>query len=342
MNRIVKWRWIIALLWIAVLVGLNVTGPDMGKLVREKGQIRIPDGLSSSIAADLTAKSSPKHSDKMSIVLVFHDQKGITDADMAAIKQELNKLQDEKAKLNIADITSFLTDERLKDELISKDNKTILTLLSVYRNGREVSEIRDSLKQALADIPVEHYLTGASLVNEDVVLSSEQGLKRTEWITVVFILLVLILVFRSPVAPFIPLLTVGVTYVVSLRIVAYLVDLYGFPLSTFTQIFLVAVLFGIGTDYCILLLSRFKEELADHGNVNEAIIDTYRTAGRTVIFSGLAAFAGFASIGLAKFNLYQSAAAVAVGVLVLMVALMTIVPLFMKVLGKRLFWPVRG
>ncbi len=86
--------------------------------------------------------------------------------------------------------------------------------------------------------------------------------------------------FRSLVAPFVPLLTVGLTYVVSQSIVAFLVDRVDFPLSTFTQTFLVAVLFGIGTDYCILLLSRFKEELAKREDRIEAIIATYKTAGK--------------------------------------------------------------
>ncbi|MCY8471554.1 MMPL family transporter, partial [Bacillus haynesii] len=69
---------------------------------------------------------------------------------------------------------------------------------------------------------------------------------------------------RSAVAPFVPLLAVALSYLVSQSVVAYLVEYADFPLSTFTQIFMVAIMFGIGTDYCILLLSRFKEELA-HG-----------------------------------------------------------------------------
>ncbi len=116
-----------------------------------------------------------------------------------------------------------------------------------------------------------------------------------------------------------------------------------FPLSNFTQIFLVAVLFGIGTDYCILLISRFKEELTHSGgDKTEAIIQTYRTAGRTVLFSGLAVLVGFAAIGFSTFMLYRSAVAVAVGVAVLLIALFTIVPFFMAVLGTKLFWPAKG
>ncbi|MCZ4148668.1 hypothetical protein BZG21_29935, partial [Escherichia coli] len=157
-----------------------------------------------------------------------------------------------------------------------------------------------------------------------------------------FILIILFLVFRSFVAPFVPLLTVGISYLVAQQIVAFLVDGVDFPISTFTQIFMVAVMFGIGTDYCILLISRFKEELAHHENTWEAIIATYRTAGKTVFFSALAVLVGFIAIGFAQFMLYRSAVAVAVGIAVMMVALVTIVPFFMAVLGKKLFWPSKG
>ena len=83
-------------------------------------------------------------------------------------------------------------------------------------------------------------------------------MKRTELITVIFILVILIVVFRSVVTPWIPLLTIGISYLTAQSVVAYLVEYMDFPLSTFTQIFMVAVMFGIGTDYCILLISRFR------------------------------------------------------------------------------------
>ena len=194
----------------------------------------------------------------------------------------------------------------------------------------------------LEGVQADHYLTSEGLINEDTIVSSEEGLKKTEYITVVFILLILFVVFRSFVAPFVPLLTVGLSYIVSQSVVSFLVDQFNFPISTFTQIFMVAVMFGIGTDYCILLISRFKEELTTSEDTKTAIIETYRKAGGTVIYSGLAVFVGFATIGLSKFILYKSAVAVAIGIAVMLLALVTVVPFFMAVLGKKLFWPSRG
>lgn len=217
-----------------------------------------------------------------------------------------------------------------------------MALVDVAANNRTPAEMRDALYAAVQGVDVTHYYTGDWLINEDVVESSQAGLKKTELITLVFILAILFIVFRSAVAPIIPLITVGLSYVVSQSVVAYLVHYANFPLSNFTQIFMVAVLFGIGTDYCILLISRFKEELTHSGSKTEAVLATYKTAGKTVFYSGLAVLVGFASIGFSDFILYRSAVAVAVGVAVLLIALVTIVPFFMAVMGKAIFWPVKG
>ena len=82
--------------------------------------------------------------------------------------------------------------------------------------------------------------------------------------------------------------------------------------------------------------------MSKNDSVVDAIIITYKNAGKTVFFSGLAVMIGFASIGFSTFVLYQSAAAVAIGVALLLLALFTIVPFFMAVLGKKLFWPSKG
>lgn len=339
MRTIIKAKWLIFLAWILLLIGLMFGAPNMEQLVRDKGQITVPEGYPSSIAADILQESNPENHNETAVVLVFHDKKGITTEDEQAIKEAITSLEKEKI---VTEVTTHFENKELESELVSDDGKTILLPLSIDTTGKQIKEIRAILKNSLKDCPVDHYFTGSDFISEDVVQSSQDGLHKTEAITLVFILVVLCIVFRSAIAPIIPLITVGFTYLASQSLVAILVDKVNFPLSNFTQIFLVAVLFGIGTDYCILLLSRFKEELSHDENVSLAIINTYRTAGKTVLFSGLAVLVGFASIGLATFKLYQSAVAVAIGVAILLLALVTIVPFFMSVLGKKIFWPLKG
>ncbi|MEK5028964.1 MMPL family transporter [Paenibacillus sp. FSL M7-1046] len=344
MKTILKARWAVITVWLAVAVVLFLTAPAMSDLVREKGQIAVPDGYTSSRAAEIMREvADAKGGETLhQVALVFNKPGGLSAEDTESIKQGVEQLAASKESLKLDSITDPFSQTELKDTLIAKDGKTIMVALSVKGGEEVVKELPAKVAALLSDVTAGHYLTSEGLITEDTIVSSEAGLKKSEYITVVFILLILFVVFRSFVAPFVPLLTVGLSYIVSQSVVAFLVDRFDFPLSTFTQIFMVAVLFGIGTDYCILLISRFKEELATSEDTKSAIITTYRKAGGTVFYSGLAVFVGFLAIGLSKFMLYRSAVAVAVGIAVMMLALVTVVPFFMAVLGKKMFWPSRG
>ncbi|WP_026695307.1 MMPL family transporter [Peribacillus kribbensis] len=344
MNFIIRRKWLVLILWIVAAAGLMFAAPNMANLVREKGQVDVPKGYSSAKAGEIMEKVQKQEGggDETSVALVFHDNKKLSTREIEEAQKAFRSLEKEKKELGIQQILTHFNDKALKDQLVSKDGKAILVSLSISRDGREESEISDALYKTIKDAKVDHYYTSNWMINLDLNKSSEEGLKKTEGITVVFILVVLFLVFRSVIAPIIPLLTVGFTYLASQSIVSLLVDKFNFPISNYTQIFLVAVLFGIGTDYCILLLSRFKEELPQKETIAEAIVATYKNAGRTVFFSGLAVMIGFAAIGFSQFKLYQSASAVAVGVAVLLIALFTIVPFFMAALGMKIFWPSKA
>jgi putative drug exporter of the RND superfamily len=340
-NFIIKQKWLVIIAWILVAAGLFMAAPNMAELVREKGQITVPDEYSSTLAGKIMdeVREQEGGGDETKVALVFHSEKKLTASEIKEAEKAIRELEKNREEIGITNILTHFNEESLKEQLVSEDGKSILSSVTVSWNDREPAEVRKLLYDTIEDVDVDHYYTSQWLINEDLMTSSEEGLKKTEGITVVFILVVLLLVFRSVIAPVIPLLTVGMAYLVSQSIVSMLVDQFDFPLSNYTQIFLVAVLFGIGTDYCILLLSRFKEELTHHETVPAAIVATYKNAGRTVFFSGIAVMIGFAAIGFSQFILYQSAAAVAIGVAMLLVGLFTIVPFFMALLGQKIFWP---
>lgn len=341
MNFIIKQKWLVIIAWILVAAGLFMAAPNMAELVREKGQITVPDEYSSTLAGKIMdeVREQEGGGDETQVALVFHSEKKLTAAEIKEAENAIRELEKNREEIGITNILTHFNEESLKEQLVSEDGKSILSSVTVSWNDREPAEVRKLLYDTIEEVDVNHYYTSQWLINEDLMTSSEEGLKKTEGITVVFILVVLLLVFRSIIAPVIPLLTGGMAYLVSQSIVSVLVDQFDFPLSNYTQIFLVAVLFGIGTDYCILLLSRFKEELTHHESVPAAIVATYKNAGRTVFFSGIAVMIGFAAIGFSQFILYQSAAAVAIGVAMLLVGLFTIVPFFMALLGQKIFWP---
>ncbi|WP_404451612.1 MMPL family transporter [Virgibacillus necropolis] len=340
MKQIIRFRWLIAILWVAAAVSLFIFSPNLQELVREKGQISVPEDYPSQEASALLDQMSENNGENTtSAVLVFHDDNGIDKYEKQEVSKAIDKLKESKNNLGLSNILAFTEDPAIEEQTVSNDGTTILVPFNLSLSNQEIGESREKIYHTVDKIEVEHYLTGEDYIQLDITKNSEEGLKRTEFITVGLILIILFIVFKSFVAPFIPLLTVGISYLAAQGVVSILADTVGFPLSTFTQIFMVAVMFGIGTDYCILLISRFKEELANHDSIKEAVVTTYKSAGKTIFFAGLAVLVGFSTIGLSTFSLYQSAVAVAVGVAVVLIALATLVPFFLVVLGKKLFWP---
>src|SRR5699024_11816377 len=105
------------------------------------------------------------------------------------------------------------------------------------------------------------YLNSIIIIDDYLSALVIEDIKKTELITIFFIFIVLVIVLKSPIVPIISLLTVGVSFITSFSIVTNLVEKFNFPFSNFTQVFMVIVLFGIGTDYNILLYDKFKENL---------------------------------------------------------------------------------
>ncbi|PGW66700.1 hypothetical protein COE21_31035 [Bacillus thuringiensis] len=343
MSKLKNWRSLSFLLWIVITITMIVTMPNMDKLVKEKGHITIPNTEQSSIADKMIREMDKDGTEKYDVIAVFNSgsKAALTTEQKDEIIKAINALQNEKEQLGIKEVVSHLDNKDLEKQLISKDNTTILTQISVDKKHGEISKIANGLHNKIKPKGVKTYLTGSDLIAGDFLTSSQEGVKKTEVISIIFILVVLIIVFRSPIVPIVSLLTVGVSYLVSMGIIAHLVDQFNFPFSNFTQVFVVVVLFGVGTDYNILLYTRFKEELSKQENAFLATKETFKSAGKTVLYSGIAVLIGFASLALASFKLYQSTSAVAIGVAVLLLVLTTLNPFFMVLLGKGMFYPVK-
>ncbi|RAV05093.1 MMPL family transporter [Paenibacillus sp. YN15] len=341
MKKILTSRSISLLIWGAVTAVLLFTMPDMDVLVREKGQAGVPDTKQSRIANSMISKMNENGRENYDLIAVFYSGSGtaLSGAQLEQVKMSIEELQSRSGELGIRQVNSYLDSDEMRQQLVSRDQSTILAQIAISKESGIISEVSERLEAVIQKDGLQTYLTGTDLVIEDFVKSTQEGIKKTEVIAVGFILAVLIIVFRSPVVPLVSLATVGVSYLVSMGIIAHLVDKFNYPFSNFTQVFLVVVLFGIGTDYNILLFTRYKEELGRQEHGNAAIKATYKSAGRTVLYSGLAVFIGFAALILAEFNIYRSSSSVAIGIAVLLLVLNTLNPFFMALLGKKLFWP---
>lgn len=341
MKKLIHNHFFALLAWVVILVLSLLAFPNVNQLTREHSQITLPQSTQSQIAQTIEQKHWGHHvNNTYQVVAVFNngDQK-MSAADRQRVQETVDYLRKHQAEYGIKAVMGPNDNAATRKQLISKDQTTQLVQLNISKDHGTLQKINRQLSSAVKTNGLKTYVTGADILNDDFSGAVQQGIKKTEVISVIFIFIVLLIVFRSPITPLISLLMVGISFLTSFSIVTNLVDKFNFPFSNFTQVFMIIVLFGIGTDYDILLYNQFKENLGKGMEKWAATKDAQKRAGRTILYSGSSLLIGFTSLGLARFSVYQSAVGVAIGVAVLLIVLLTLNPFFMAVLGKKMFWP---
>lgn len=327
--------------WILIVVISIFMLPNVNQLTREHSTISLPANVQSEVASTIGNHWGHHQNNTYQVVAVFNNQDGaMSKSDQKNVNQTIRYLKRHKSELGIKSMLTPYENSATKKNLISKDKTTELVQLNVSKK-KSVSNINKQLTKAVKTDGIRTYITGADILQDDFSGAIQEGIKKTEVISVIFIFIVLVLVFRSPIVPLISLLTVGVSFITAFSIVTNLVKNFNFPFSNFTQVFMVIVLFGIGTDYNILLYDRFKANLGNGMDKFEAAKNAQWNAGKTILMSGSSILIGFSALGLARFSVYKSAAGVAVGVAVLLIVLLTLNMFFMTMMGKTMFWPVK-
>ncbi|MGG0655413.1 MMPL family transporter [Rummeliibacillus pycnus] len=337
MRKILQWRWAIFAVWIVSAVLLTVFQPDINAILKQRGQGQLSADTPSKIAESILNKMRTTKGNEE--LIVFYDKNKLSDDDMKQIQTGIQEIQKSKTELGVGDIIDPFSKPDAKSSLLSKDGTTLLVSFKLDVKGRDIDNIQKALDKKLKDVKVTYYLTGTDFINNDYAKLSISGVEKSGVLTVGFILVILVIMFRSVVTPLASLLAVGLSYLCSMGIAAQLIEKLDFPVTSLTQLLLILILFGVGTDYNILLFNRFREEMSHGHSVDDAIIITYKTAGKTIFYSILTVFIAFVSLVFAKFDIYQSGTVVAIGTAIFLLQILTFTSVLMKVFGNKLFWP---
>ncbi|MDP4085959.1 MAG: MMPL family transporter [Bacillota bacterium] len=340
MGKIIKGRWAIFLIWLIATILLTIFQPDINAILRHKGMQALNNN-SPSVKADNIVKKMDA-AKGMNDLIVFYDKNKISAKEMNKIADGIKAIGANSSELGISDMIDPFSMPDAKSSLISKDGTTLMVSYKLDKKSREIDEIKKEIDSELKSVPVKYYLSGEDFINNDYLKASQAGVEKSAVLTVLFILVVLIIAFRSVVTPLISLVAVAFSYLCSMGIAAQLIDKAGFPITNLTQMLLVLILFGIGTDYNILLFNRFKEELSHGQSTDESIVNTYKTAGKTIAYSILTVFIAFLALVFSESPIYKSGVVVVIGATILLLEILTLTPFIMKVLGKKLFWPSKN
>jgi RND superfamily putative drug exporter len=184
------------------------------------------------------------------------------------------------------------------------------------------------------------YVTGPAGVGRDLVKAGAESLDQTTIATVALVVVVLLLVYRSPLLAMVPLATIGVSMWVALKLLALVSLIPGVQLVNVSQVFAIVILFGAGTDYCLFLISRYREKLLSGKPPAESVRRSVRSVGGAVAASAGTVICGLGLMAFADFAKVRSAGPViALALAVGLAASLTLTPALLKLLGLKVFWP---
>ena len=342
-----RYRWYIVAAWILVAIGITLVAPSINSVAVNDQRAFLPKTTPSLDAITTVDKYFPGRISPSSAVLVFDAGKGnkIATGDVWAfvgsVTDWLNGPQKPAAVDSVLSPTS--ADKQTAQALVSKDGQVAFAVVTFNAVGTEPTT-QQALNEITAEMDkapqgVSTYVTGDAAILAAYNQATTKSLDSTTWITIILVILILLLVYRSPVSPLIPLATIALAYVISRGIVAMLGNGV-ITISGYTNIFLLVILFGAGTDYCLFLISRFREEMANSHKAALAVPATVRTVGETISSSAGTVVVGLSTMAFAELGLFNTTGpSVAIGVLIALAAGLTLTPALLSILGDRTFWP---
>ncbi|HMK47512.1 MAG TPA: MMPL family transporter [Methanocella sp.] len=205
----------------------------------------------------------------------------------------------------------------------------------------DIVELRHQISalQAQGEFSEVHaYVTGGAAMSADTKVASADDMGNIDKFTILVVLILLLIYFRSILTPFVPLASIGIAIIGSMgavAIVSYFMDLY-----YMVETMMVVVMMGAGIDYCVFMLSRYVEERREGSDVKTAVATTVQHAGKSIASSGMTAALGFGALALSGQGMFVSiGVGISIGLIISMITALTLMPAVLTLVGDRMFWP---
>lgn len=249
------------------------------------------------------------------------------------------------------------TDPVIGSRMRSKDSRLVIMQLSSELAATENIATVEAVRSLIDDVlqysdrftspGLKLELTGSAAVGGETLLAARDAIRYTEWITVIMILAILAYVYRAPLLIIVPMLSIGIAVIVSVSVVTLLTGwsirqvVPGLDLRVFTtsRIFIVVILFGAGTDYCLFLIARLREE-AEQSPWPAAVRKALSSVSGALFGSAMTTVVGLGMLWIASFGKFHNTGPIiAICLLIGLFVCTTFTPALLKLLGPAAFWP---
>ncbi|WP_225635878.1 MMPL family transporter [Streptomyces solaniscabiei] len=323
--------WLVLGLWIAVLAIASPFASHLSDVQRDRAVDYLPASADSTRAA--TIQDRLPGGDATEMVVVYHRDAGLTAADKATAAEQIARIAG----------AHRLTDRPVG--IPSDDGTTLMYPVASTEPGQD-EEARDALVGAVRDtarggdgLSVEVGGEGALATDAAEVYNSLDG--PLLYTTAAVVALLLILIYRSPFLWLVPLAVAGIADYLSMGVAYGLNQWLGTSVSGQSTGIMTILVFGVGTDYALLLVSRYREELRRVERPYDAMAAALRGCGPAVLASSGTVAAGLLCLLAADLNSSRGMGPLGtVGVLCALAAMLTLLPAILVLLGRRVFWPL--
>ncbi|TDW93932.1 RND superfamily putative drug exporter [Kribbella pratensis] len=327
-------KWIVLALWI---VAIAASFAPAGKLTgaQENDAVSWLPGKAESTEV-LKASEQFSSPDEIPAVLVYERSSGITPADQQAVQSHIaqyGELQD--------------VDRDVVGPIPAQDHKALQVLVPINAGsgGWETIGARaDDIRRIAGDRPdgLSFHVTGPggfAADSQEAFAGIDGKLLYSAGAVVIIILL---LTYRSPVLWLLPLVSAGVALFSAQAVVYVLATQANLTVNAQSAGILTVLVFGAGTDYALLLVARYREELRRHQDRHEAMAFALHRSGPAIVASGSTVVAGMLCLLFASMNSTRGLGPVAaVGIVIALLAMLTLLPALLVICGRWVFWPLR-
>ncbi|MEO9326425.1 MMPL family transporter [Gordonia aurantiaca] len=331
--------WYVLAAWIVAMGVIIVATPDLDDHSTGNQAAFLPDDFESVTAQSIGSDAFPQSSGASGSLVVSRVDGGpLTTADQQQAQQLAERLGDG----SVAGVASAT----MGPQSLSKDGR--LAVIAVAFTGQPgdedvdtaVGQVRNTADYQLRGGDLTSGLTGNAAILVDTASAYDSAENIITIATVLVIIVLLGIAFRSLLIAVLPLLLIGIVYTAARGLTAAAAALFDFQVSSSLDAILVVVLFGVGTDYIVFLLFRYREEMRAGRKGHEAIERSVSIVGEVVASSALTVVGAFAVLSVAKLgSLWTMAPGLVISVLLMLVTALTAVPALFAILGRQLFWP---
>ncbi len=322
-------RWAMVVFWVVLIAA---TTPLAARLtdVQENGALAfLPDSADSARVAEL--QSTFQSDDTQTAVLVYRRDGGLTSDDLAVIETQRQQIAQQ-----------LPNDQPVGPVIPSEDGRTALVSVTIPDAEENMYDDVPLMRDIIGTSPdgLEASVTGSAGFTVDLVdvFSGING--RLLGAAAIVVAIILLITYRSPFLWLIPLVTVALADRLATAGAYGLVELLGVQADGQSTGILPVLVFGAGTDYALLLISRYREELRRHERASTAMAIALRRAGPAILASAATVTIGLLCLLVADLNSNRSLGPIgAAGIIAAVLAMLTLLPAVLVIVGRRVFWP---